>query len=201
MSSGIRPKQQRSLETRSAIILAAGVVFSKMSYAQARLKDISEEAEISPGSMYFQFGNKEDIAAAVLEVQKELMEATLNSALSNASDALEGMLQLNKALAGLIASNPIVQGGIKLSTQPGTGLEQNAVPPYFEWVEAVKELLEAGVKDGSVRSDLNISETAELLNEIFVGGQVLADLEDSWESLPARAERQQTFIRAHLQAS
>lgn len=201
MSSGIRPKQQRSLETRSAIIKAAGVVFSKMSYAQARLKDISEEAKISPGSMYFQFGNKEDIAAAVLESQKELMETTLSSALSNVSDALEGMLQLNKALAGLIASNPIVQGGIKLSTQPGTGLEQNAVPPYFEWIEAVKELLEAGIKDGSVRPDLNITETAELLNEIFVGGQVLAALEDSWESLPARAERQQTFIRAYLQAS
>lgn len=201
MSSGTRPKQQRSLETRSAIILAAGIVFSKMSYAQARLKDISEEAEISPGSMYFQFGNKEDIAAAVLESQKELMESTLGSALSDASDALEGMLQLNKSLARLIASDPIVQGGIKLSTQPGTGLEQNAVPPYFQWVQSVKKLLKAGIKDGSVRTDLDIDETAELLNEIFVGSQVLAGLEDSWQSLPARAERQQNFIRTYLQTN
>ncbi|XBH22443.1 TetR/AcrR family transcriptional regulator [Jonesiaceae bacterium BS-20] len=199
MPSATRPMQQRSVETRAAVILAAGVVFSKMSYAEARLKDISEEAGISPGSMYFQFGNKQDIARAVLESQKQRMEGALESAFSNVASAIEGMLSLNLALAELIASDPIVQGGIKLSTQPGTDLEQDAVPPYLEWYEVIKELLEAGIADGSVRSNIDINETAELLNEIFLGGQVLSGIEDAWASLPTRAARRNTFIRNYLE--
>lgn len=154
MSSATRPMQQRSIETRAAVILAAGVVFSRMSYAEARLKDISEEAGISPGSMYFQFGNKQDIARAVLESQKQRMETALEGAFSNVASSIDGMLRLNLALAELISSDPIVQGGIKLSSQPGTDLDQIAIPPYLEWVEAVKELLEAGKADGSIRSEI-----------------------------------------------
>lgn len=201
MSSATRPMQQRSIETRAAVILAAGVVFSRMSYAEARLKDISEEAGISPGSMYFQFGNKQDIARAVLESQKQRMETALEGAFSNVASSIDGMLRLNLALAELISSDPIVQGGIKLSSQPGTDLDQIAIPPYLEWVEAVKELLEAGKADGSIRSDVDVNDTAEMLNEIFVGSQVLAGLEDSWASLPSRAARRNGFIRNFLQPS
>lgn len=172
-----------------------------MSYAEARLKDISEEAEISPGSMYFQFGNKQDIAAAVLEVQKTRMAEELNNALDGAPDSLSAMVNLNNALANLVSSDPVVQGGIKLSTQPGTGLEQDATSPYLEWVKSVEKLLEAGIADGSVRKDIDIDESAEILNEIFVGGQILSGLEDSWKSLPSRAARRENFIRTYLRSN
>ncbi len=200
MASETRGLQKRSLVTREAVIQAAGVVFSKMSYDQARLKDISEEAGISPGSMYFQFGNKEDIAAAVLEVQNSRMTSFLSSVIEDSANGLEAMLNLNQALSNLISTDPVVQGGIRLSTQPGTGLDTLATTPYFEWVETAKQLIKNGIADGSVRSDIDIDATAELLNNLFVGGQVMSGLEDNWASLPKRSERTGAFMSEYLKS-
>ncbi|RGE19219.1 TetR family transcriptional regulator, partial [Leucobacter sp. wl10] len=60
-----RKRQQRGVDTQIALLEAAGRVFSRMEYDKAKLKDISDDAGISLGSLYFHFGNKDDVAAAV----------------------------------------------------------------------------------------------------------------------------------------
>jgi hypothetical protein len=47
-------------------------------------------------------------------------------------------------------------------------------------------------------ADLEVRATAELLNEIFVGAQVLSGLEDKWASLPRRVAAAQAGIRMLL---
>ena len=54
------------------LLEASGRVFSRLPYDQAKLKDISDEVGASQGSIYFHFGNKYDIAEAVLVVQAGL---------------------------------------------------------------------------------------------------------------------------------
>lgn len=190
--------RKRSIETREVIIKAAGVVFSRLSYAEARLKDISTEAGISPGSMYFQFGNKEDIAAAVLREQDARMTLTVERAIGSSKDGLDALLRLNKILSALISKDPIVQGGIRLSSQPGTEIESTASAHYFEWIKTIKVLLQDGVADGSIRATIDTDDSAELLNDLFVGSQVISGLEDSWASFPSRAKRRNAFIKDYL---
>jgi hypothetical protein len=59
-------------------------------------------------------------------------------------------------------------------------------------------LIAEGASDGSIAESVDVTEAAELLNEIFVGAQVLAGLEDGWRSLPARITRTHGLIRALL---
>lgn len=66
-------KRANGLATQRLLLSAAGSIFSRMPYAEARLKDIADEADISPGSLYFHFGNKDDIAKAVISIQQERM--------------------------------------------------------------------------------------------------------------------------------
>lgn len=179
-----RGQQQRSVETRAALILAAGKVFSRFTYAEARLKDISEEAQVSPGSMYFHFGNKEDFAIAVLQTEHDRMTAVMNTVAHESGDGLSQLLSLGRGLALLIATDPVVQGGIKLSTQPGTGLDGRAKAPYFEWITITEALLRTGIEDGSVDPTIDVASSAQFLNEAFIGRQMLAELTDSWASLP-----------------
>ena len=179
-------KRANGLETQNALLIAAGSVFSRMAYSQARLKDIADEAGISQGSLYFHFGNKDDVARAVLAAQQERMGEVLANAVRTQGSALDHLLLVMEGLAELIASDELVQAGIQLSTQPESGPEFDARAPYQEWVEVTEAIVREGVADGSMAQDLDARASAELLNEIFVGAQTLAGMQDKWESLPRR---------------
>ena len=179
--------------TRAALLEGAGQVFAKMSYATARLQDIADASGTSQGSLYFHLGNKADIAALVLALQQERMTETLTR-LTPAASGLEKLLSASESLAKLISSDVVVQAGIKLSQQPGTGLEDSARAPYFEWIEISATLIRQGIEDGSIDPNVNAETAAEFVNNLFVGAQVLAELRDSWQSLPEQIQRMRPHI-------
>ncbi|MGK9148989.1 TetR/AcrR family transcriptional regulator [Plantibacter flavus] len=193
-----RAQQQRSIATRSALLEAAGRVFSKRSFAEARLRDISTEAGISQGSLYFHFGNKDDIAEAVLAAQQERMAGPLQEVLESDLSGLDKILALSDGLSAIMATDTIVQGGIKLATQPGTGFEASAREPYFEWIQTAKMLITLGIEDGSISPTVDADSAAEFVNQLFVGVQVLSELDDVWKSMPGRMKAAQPFIVAVL---
>lgn len=67
------PVTDRGMRTRTALISAARTVFERMGYLDARLIDITEEAECSAGTFYTYFSSKEEIFAAVLQIAQEDM--------------------------------------------------------------------------------------------------------------------------------
>lgn len=181
--------QQRAAETRAALLEGAAKVFAQKTYAEARLKDIANASQVSEGALYFHFGNKDEIARAVLEAQQERMTEVLTRTLAQPGEGLEKVLEVFDGMSRLMAADAVVQGGIKLSTQPITGVENAAREPYFEWIRIARALLERGIEDGSVDPALDVALVAEFVNAVFVGSQVLSELEDSWASFPARARR------------
>jgi AcrR family transcriptional regulator len=189
-----RVVQERSISTRAALLEGAARVFSRMPYAEARLKDVSDEAGVSQGSLYFHFGNKADIAGAVLQVQQERMTSVLAQVQGRTVKGVDALLALMDALAEMIASDVVVQAGIKLGMQPGTGLESEAKGPYFEWIEIAATLIRQGVEDGSVSQAVDVTSAAEYVNVVFVGAQVLSELQDSWQSFPDRIRRMRPHI-------
>jgi len=68
------PTSVRGMRTRSALVGAARVVFGRDGYVNARITDISHEADVAAGSFYTYFTNKEEIFGAVFEeVQEEML--------------------------------------------------------------------------------------------------------------------------------
>lgn len=191
-------KRAHGLLTRQALLVAAGTVFSRVPYADARLKDIADEAGISQGSLYFHFGNKADVAKAVLEEQQARMAGVLLRVTESERRGLERLIRLFSGLAELVATDELVQAGIRLAVQPAIDVEDEARTPYASWVLVAAEILRDGVEDRSVSGDVPIGQMAELLNEVFVGAQTLAGLEDKWASLPARVRAAEPMIRLLL---
>lgn len=188
------PQQQRARETRAAVLEGAARVFSSLTYAQARLKDISEASGVSAGSMYFHFGSKGEIAAAVLEEQEERMTAVLTSVLARDGNGQQKLLWLVRDMGELISSDAIVQGGISLAGQPNADVAGMAKAPYFEWVRIVRTLIGQGIDDGSIAPDVDVESAAEFVNALFIGTQVLSGLEDSWKSFPARLKMIERYM-------
>ncbi len=68
------PTSRRGIRTRSALVAAARVVFARDGYVDARIADISTEADVAAGSFYTYFTSKQEIFGAVFdEVQEEML--------------------------------------------------------------------------------------------------------------------------------
>ncbi|WP_217132539.1 TetR/AcrR family transcriptional regulator [Leucobacter chinensis] len=191
-------KQQRGLETRATLLESAGIVFSQMKYDKAKLRFISEQAGISLGSLYFHFGNKDDIAAAVLDAQQEAMTGVLSEVVQTETPHLEQLLTLLERMATLIATNTIVQAGISLVQSLPDELRNRGYTSYEEWQTVTETMIQTGQEDGSITTIASATELAEVINELFVGAQVMAGMKDNWVSLPDRIKRARPHITQFL---
>lgn len=191
-------KQQRSIETREALLSGAARVFSDLSYSGTRLRTIANESGISEGAMYFHFGTKAELANAVLAEQQERMTEVLASMQEEEGDALDKLVLLMNRLAVLISTDRIVQGGIRLAADPNVEITADVRDPYFEWIAIAQSLIEEGLQDGSIRAGVVPAAAAEYANALFVGAQVLSGLEDGWASFPSRIDRLAPFLRREL---
>ena len=63
---GIQERKQRERERRrQQIIVAAKRVFSEKGFSKATMEDIAREAELSPGTLYLYFKNKDELYASL----------------------------------------------------------------------------------------------------------------------------------------
>jgi len=63
---GIQERKEREKERRrQQIIVAAKRVFSEKGFNKATMEDIAHEAELSPGTLYLYFKNKEELYASL----------------------------------------------------------------------------------------------------------------------------------------
>jgi len=63
---GIQERKQRERERRrQQIIVAAKRVFSVKGFSRATMEDIAREAELSPGTLYLYFKNKDELYASL----------------------------------------------------------------------------------------------------------------------------------------
>ncbi|MFK4788240.1 TetR family transcriptional regulator [Microbacterium sp. ZW T5_56] len=193
-------KQQRAVETREAILASAARAFAQHSYSGARLRSVATDSGISEGAMYFHFGTKAELATAVLDEQQRRMAEVLESIDREPGAALDKLLLVIARLADLIAADGIVQGGIRLAADPKVEVADAVRDPYFQWIAIARSLVERGIRDGSIRNDLDVDAAAEYANVVFVGAQVLSGLDDGWASFPARTARLIPFLRGVLGA-
>ena len=169
-----------------------------MAYSEARLKDIAEVGQISQGSIYFHFGNKDDVARAVLNAQTERMKLVMDEATSGEVTGLDKLLSLFVSISELISEDVLVQGGIQLAVQAETGLTTESSAPYREWIARAEALINEGIGDGSVHPIADSRTTAEALTQLCIGTQAVSRLEDEWRSLPDRMAKQSAIIRRLL---
>ncbi len=63
---GIQERKERERERRrQQIIVAAKRVFSDKGFSKATMEDIAKEAELSPGTLYLYFKNKDELYASL----------------------------------------------------------------------------------------------------------------------------------------
>ena len=72
-----QPRQQRAVETRQAILGAAARIFAEYGYAAGTTNRIAEAADLSIGSLYQYFPNKDAILSALTDAHVDAGAALL----------------------------------------------------------------------------------------------------------------------------
>lgn len=106
---GIKERKERERERRKQqIIVAAKRVFSGKGFNRATMEDIAREAELSPGTLYLYFKNKEELYASlsvrILQYINIRMEHVVNA---SDTDPQKKLGQLIEAMFDVYEFDPL----------------------------------------------------------------------------------------------
>ena len=90
-----QPRQQRAVETRQAVLDAAARIFAEYGYAAGTTNRIAEAADLSIGSLYQYFPNKDAILSALTDAHVDAGAALLRERTAEGlPESLEDLLRL-----------------------------------------------------------------------------------------------------------
>lgn len=170
------PRQQRGKERRQAVIEGAARVFDRVGFGEASLAAIVEESGASPGSLYFYFKTKNEIALVIVREQNRRTADALNESRPGES-SLHTLIRASFDIAELLVTDPVVSAGIRLSLEQGT-LSEPTADYYREWIAGVAETFQKAQEEGDVASDLNASELARTVVPYFTGVHLVSNVLD-----------------------
>ena len=190
-------KQARSLITRETILLAAGSVFSELSYSAATLGDVVTKAGVTQGSLYFHFDSKHQLASEVIQRQHETALAAI-ATIAPGARAMESLVRVSIAIAEQIVTDPIVRGGMRLSTETPELFPGVAKQPYQDWIEACTALLTAAMDEGDIDPDRDVVAIARFAMSAYTGVQVVSQALTGWADLYDRLREMWEFVLLSL---
>lgn len=187
-------RQARAELTREALVRSAGMVFSRKTYASATLADVIADAGVTQGALYFHFESKHALALEVIRRQHEKSIGAGQRFLNDGARGLEGMVLLSVELARQITSDPIVQGGLRLSTESADVFGEQSSRPYTDWISAAEGFSRQAVEDGDVVATSDARAIARFVISAFTGVQVVSQATTSWSDLYERLEEMWAMV-------
>jgi len=106
---GIKERKERERERRKQqIIVAAKRVFSDKGFNRATMEDIAREAELSPGTLYLYFKNKEELYASLSVRILQYINIRMEHVVTTAdTDPQEKLARLIEAMFDVYEFDPL----------------------------------------------------------------------------------------------
>ncbi|NII25175.1 TetR/AcrR family transcriptional regulator [Pseudoflavitalea sp. X16] len=168
----------RSEETRRFIIETTAGIFNTKGYAGTSMSDLTAATQLTKGSIYGNFENKEEVALAVFDYTLERRDKIIAEQLSKAKTNKEKLL----VFANLFCSTqkqPFIEGGCPL-LNAGTEADDTFEPLRKKVARAITDMkkdLETIINDGiaakEFRKDTNAEKTALTIMALVEGGLLL----------------------------
>jgi AcrR family transcriptional regulator len=146
--------QKRSAETRNLIFGVALDLFSRMGYEATSVAEICQAAGVSKGAFYHHFPTKQAVFMELLDTWLELLEEQIIEIQKEAENVPQAILNMAGLLEQVFqqASGRLpmfLEFWIKASHDPIVW--QAIIAPYQRYQEHFKELIEAGIVEGSIK--------------------------------------------------
>jgi AcrR family transcriptional regulator len=197
---GIQERKQREKERRrQQIMVAAKKIFSLKGLNKATMEDIAHEAELSPGTLYLYFKNKDELHASLsLRVLQYLLIRLEHIDSEFAAVAEKRIAALKDVLFDVYTFDPLILLNM-FHIQSGETVK-NLSPELLEEIQglsdralgAIADMFQSGVENGIFKE--GPAETfADIVWALF-SGIILIERQKQ----PGRGEK--TFVRSTLDA-
>ncbi|MFP7176188.1 TetR/AcrR family transcriptional regulator [Priestia filamentosa] len=175
-----RPVGRNSEDTKRFIKEVATKIFEYKGYTATSMEDIKMETNLSKGTIYYHFKNKEDLYLYCLtQASYEFVSKweIISKKESSAVEKLYSWAKLNCMELQQPLTNTITEYFVSVKKDETTTFISMFKPEF----DIIKSILEGGKKSGEFKSDLNIENVtvilfnliASLSNSVFFGYNTL----------------------------
>lgn len=167
--------------TRGFIIEKAAPLFNKKGYSGTSLNDLLEATQLTKGSLYGNFSNKEDIAFAAFEHNLRWIKDGLVSAMGKYDHSVRKLLAMTQFYRENLAQM-MTRGGCPLVN---TGVEADDNMPFLHqkvkkeiqgWIAAITEIIDTGIAKGEISQKTSSASCAMLIVTLIEGGILLCSI-------------------------
>lgn len=162
-------KERERKQRRNDILDAAEKVFFKKGFNQATMDELAEEAELSKGTLYLYFENKEDVYFGICHRALILLMEMFKGAVNNQTRGIEKVRAIGQAYYRYAQTyekyfNTIAHYEMtQLSSEKESPLARECNELGRQMMQVVAGAIQAGMDDGSLRNDLVPVRAAYLL--------------------------------------
>ncbi|MDQ8707965.1 TetR/AcrR family transcriptional regulator [Streptomyces sp. LHD-70] len=163
------PKQVDRAARRQKVLDAAVRVFARKGFAAARIEDVATEAGIGKGSVYLEFGSREELLGAAFEAYADRSAAVLRQAAEGSGPALDRLAALVDAVVELLAGEPDrarIVLDVWAVSRDGTTCPIDMAGVYRAHRAAITALLREAAAEGTVRAGVGERHAAVIVGAI-----------------------------------
>jgi AcrR family transcriptional regulator len=172
-------KQERAARTHDALLLAAAREFQRHGYDKAKLSAISSEAGVSSGALHFHFENKAALAEALRTEASLALRRAARLAHRRRTSALQTLVDVSHALAGLLRRSVVVRAGFLLGCEGALGTDLNL---RGEWQFCVQQLLAEAYDEHTLAHGARQQSLTGALVASTIGYEALSRTNPEWLS-------------------
>ncbi len=173
MPSDTRVTEEASAkDSREAILEAAATMIAANGVRGFRVEKVAAEAGVSPPLLYYHFEDRQGLVKAALAYAGEKAPST---GLGTSIPGRTGYEAIQSALLAEFDDDPrvrdhaVVWGEVSASAVFDADLRDDLHQVVGEWRDKVEVAIACGLKDGSIRSDVEPSSTADILISLVDG--------------------------------
>jgi AcrR family transcriptional regulator len=179
----VEVRQERALQTRQTLLLAAAEVFDQYGYSGASINRILGRAGLTAGALYFHFSSKEELARAVMSSQPEAVVPW------PASTGLQLLVDITLVWARRLQVDPLLRAGVRLTNEWTSAGIADGGGPYRQWAAIMADCLRGARDLGELKAGVDPEGVAEFVVEACTGMQMFASAASGRADLVERATR------------
>jgi TetR/AcrR family transcriptional repressor of nem operon len=165
--------------TRQFIIETTAPIFNMKGYEGTSLSDLTEATGLTKGSIYGNFGNKEEVALACFDHNLGRVSHTIAERIAQAPtffDKLMVYVQVYNSYSAM----PFPKGGCPIlntaieADDTNPLLKEKAANAILKWKKNIISLIQSGIQAGEFRKDTDATQTALAVIALIEGGIMIA---------------------------
>jgi AcrR family transcriptional regulator len=159
MAMGAKERRSREKERREQeIIEGARGLFVEKGFAQTTMDDVVERLEMSKGGLYHHFKSKDELLYAAASAGLERLRGMVEEEMAGKANGLEKVTAFGQAYVRFYMGEPMYRkifSELALALPP-VGPRGQAFVKLSERINAMMvEVIEEGIRDRSIRPDVN----------------------------------------------